>query len=282
MKTLSGKVVVITGAGSGIGRALALEAGRRGAVLALSDWEETGLTETARLAAGLPGTPKTLVLKVDVQDDAAVTAFAKQVDDSLGGAHVVINNAGVSLSDTVGSMKRADFERLFQINFWGVVRGTEAFLPQLLKKDDAHVVNISSVFGLVGMPSQSAYCAAKFAVRGYTESLRQELFGSPVNVSCVHPGGVRTNIVRSGIVNRGSRGEPADLTEVAATFDKIAKLSPEQAAAIIWRGVLRNDPRILVGTDAWFLDRMQRLLPRGYPTLSRFGRWLMDRQGVHV
>ena len=193
MKTLRGKVVTITGAASGIGRALAVQAAKDGALLALADWDERGVNETARLA----GASRSIARKLDVRSEEGVSAFAAEVDTELGGAHVIVNNAGVSVSDFVGTMKRADFEWLMDINFWGVVRGTEAFLPQLRTKDDAHIVNISSVFGLIGVPSQSAYNASKFAVRGYTEALRQELHGTHVRVTCVHPGGVRTNIVRN-------------------------------------------------------------------------------------
>ena len=171
MRSLQGKVVVITGAGSGIGRALAVESAKKGAILALADWNEEGLKETQTEARA----KESIVRKLDVRSEEGFQAFASDVQKELGGAHVVVNNAGVSLSDTVGSMKRSDFEWLIDINFWGVVRGTETFLPQLLSKDDGHIVNISSVFGLIGVPSQSAYNASKFAVRGYTEALRQEL-----------------------------------------------------------------------------------------------------------
>ena len=182
MKNLKDKVVVITGAGSGIGRALAVEAAKAGAVLALSDWNEQSVRETEGLAAARNDASRG---KVDVRSDDEVRAFADEVADELGGASVIVNNAGVAMSDFIGTMKRIDFEWLMDINFWGVVRGTEAFLPQLRAKDEAHVVNISSVFGLVGVPSQSAYNASKFAVRGYTEALRQELHDTRVNVTRV-------------------------------------------------------------------------------------------------
>src|SRR5579883_1266129 len=184
MRTLRDRVFVITGAGSGIGRALALAAARDGALLGLGDWNEQGVIETLTRAGPVRG----LARKVDVRSEDEVRAFAAEVERELGPAHVIVNNAGVAVSDTIGSMKRSDFEWLFDINFWGVVRGTEAFLPQLRARDDAHVVNISSVFGLIAVPSQSAYNASKFAVRGYTEALRQELAGTHVHVTCVHPG----------------------------------------------------------------------------------------------
>lgn len=279
MKTLRDKVVVLTGAGSGIGRALALDAARRGAHLALSDRDEAAVAETARLA----GAGRALVRRVDVRSDGEVAAFAAAVEAELGGAHVVVNNAGVSLSDTVGSMQRADFEWLFDINFWGVVRGTEAFLPQLLGRDDAHLVNVSSVFGIVAVPSQSAYNASKFAVRGYTESLRQELDGTSVHVTCVHPGGVRTNIVRGGRHYRNSHGEPTAAEETAARFDRVARTSPDEAARTIWAGVLANRPRVLIGRDAQLLDLVQRLFPARYPSLFRRAQRLFERTtGVRI
>jgi len=278
LKTLQDKVVVITGAGSGIGRCLALEAAGRGARLALADWDQAGAEETARLA----GAKQSLVRKVDVRSDAEVAAFAADVARELGGAHVAVNNAGVSVSDTFAQMKREDFEWLFQINFWGVVRGTEAFLPQLLAQDDAHLINISSIFGIVAFPGQSAYNASKFAVRGFTESLRQELHGGPVHVTCVHPGGIRTNIVRHGRMVHTSRGETSDAAKAAVDFDKIARTTPEEAARIIWRGALRNAPRVLVGRDAWLMDLLQRLLPVSYPALVRASRAFMERRGVRL
>ncbi len=275
MKTLSGKVVAITGAGSGIGRALALQAARAGARLALADWKRDAVEETARLA----GAP-CLVREVDVRDDGAVSAFAADVARELGGADAVVNNAGVSLAATVGRMKREDFQWLFEINFWGVVRGTEAFLPQLREKPDAHLVNLSSIFGIIAVPGQAAYNAAKFAVRGYTEALRQELHGSSVHVTCVHPGGVRTNIARNGRMLETSRGETVQEGELERSFDAVAKLSPEKAAAIIWRAVARDAPRVLVGWDAFWIDKLQRLLPVGYPALVRSIRARSEKRGL--
>ncbi len=277
MSTLRDKVVVITGAGSGIGRALAFQAAKEGAILALSDWNEAPVVETLRLATG-KRVGEGIARRVDVRKEAEVKAFAGDVQAAFGGAHVVVNNAGVSLSDTVGSMKREDFEWLIDINFWGVVRGTEAFLPQLRARDDAHLVNISSIFGIVGIPGQSAYNASKFAVRGFSESLRQELYGSSVKVTCVHPGGVRTNIVRNGKMNTTSGGAVAIPEKVAAEFDKLARTSPEEAARIIWRGTMAGAPRVLVGADAKVLDVLQRILPAGYPTVFRIAQRLFEKR----
>jgi NAD(P)-dependent dehydrogenase (short-subunit alcohol dehydrogenase family) len=269
MKSLREKVVVITGAGSGIGRALALDAARRGASVAISDWNEEGVKETERLVRALPEAKETLARKVDVRSESEISAFAADVARELGGAHAIVNNAGVSLSDFVGTMKRSDFEWLMDINFWGVVRGTEAFLPQLKARDDAHVVNISSVFGLIGVPSQSAYNASKFAVRGYTEALRQELEGTGVRVTCVHPGGVKTNIVKNGRHGATTNGAPVDTDAMVRDFEKIARTTPDQAAKIIWQGVLANAPRVLVGGDAHMIDLVQRLFPTGYASIFR-------------
>jgi NAD(P)-dependent dehydrogenase (short-subunit alcohol dehydrogenase family) len=277
MKSLQDKVVVITGAGSGIGRALALEAGRRGAVLALSDWNEEAVKETERAAAGVPGARKSLARKVDVRSEKEIASFAEDVQRELGGAHVIVNNAGVTVSDYVGTMKRTDFEWLMDINFWGVVRGTEAFLPQLKSKDDSHVVNISSVFGLIGVPSQSAYNASKFAVRGYTEALRQELARTSVNVTCVHPGGVKTNIVKNGRNRTNTTGAAMANDAMAIEFEKIARTTPEAAAKIIWGGVLANEPRVLVGGDAHLIDMVQRLFPTRYPAVFRAVQRLYER-----
>ena len=273
MKTLNENVVVITGAGSGIGRALAIEAAREGAFLALSDWNEAGVKETERLAGARRG----LARKVDVRSEQEVSAFADEVARELGGAHVIVNNAGVTVSDFVGTMKRTDFEWLMDINFWGVVRGTEAFLPQLKAKDEAHVVNISSVFGLIGVPSQSAYNASKFAVRGYTEALRQELHSSSVRVTCVHPGGVKTNIVRNGRNRTNSSGAAVEPESMARDFEKIARTSPEQAAKIIWKGTLAGEPRVLVGGDAHVIDLVQRFFPTKYPSVFRAVQRLFSR-----
>ncbi len=263
MKSLEHKVVVVTGAGSGIGRALAVAAVRRGASVALSDWNLPALEETGRLTGASPG--RALLRQVDVRSDEEVAGFADDVARELGGAHVVVNNAGVSLSDSVGKMKREDFAWLMDINFWGVVRGTEAFLPQLREKTEAHIVNISSIFGLIGVPRQSAYNASKFAVRGFTEAMAQELRTSGVRVSVVCPGGVKTGIVANGRHYEDPHGAPTSTEALAATFERLAGTTPEKAAETIWRGVLADAPRILVGPDAHFIEAMVRVFPNTYP-----------------
>lgn len=261
MKTLTDKVVVITGAGSGIGRALALDAAARGAVLALSDVDAVGLAETAeRARRRMAGEVRTDV--VDVRDRDAVAAYAAAVADQLGRVNVVVNNAGVALTANVEEMAYEDFQWVMDIDFWGVVHGTKEFLPYLIASGEGHVVNISSLFGLLGMPSQSAYNAAKFAVRGFTEAFRQEMLiaGYPVQVSCVHPGGIKTAIARNA---RAAEGE--DQASMAEFFDrKLARTTAEKAASVIIEGVLADKPRIVVGSDAKLLDAFVRLVGPRY------------------
>ena len=262
MKDLSGKVVAITGAGSGIGRQLAVQLAGMGAALALSDVNEKGLAETIELV----GPTHRLVTgqRLDVADRAAVFAWADQVRKDHGTAHVVINNAGVSMSASVAEMRIEDFEWLMNINFWGVVSGTQAFLPGFLAQDEGHIVNISSIFGIIGVPTQSAYNAAKFAVRGFTESLRQELAGTGVRATCVHPGGIKTNIVRGGRHYSDIQGGKADASILINEFDRIARTSAEEAARVIIDGILKDRPRVLIGQDAKMMDRLARSMPGTY------------------
>ena len=267
MKTLSGKVVAITGAASGMGRSLALECARRGADLALVDVDVPGVEDTARRARARRLGARVEVQRLDVADRDAIYAWAATVEQTLGGADLLVNNAGVSLSASVEKMTDADFHWLFDINFWGVVNGTRAFLPQLKKKPEAHVVNVSSVFGIIGVPTQSAYCAAKFAVRGFTESLRQELADTNVHVSCVHPGGIKTDIVKRGRHYEDPTGESTSTEEAARGFEATARTTADEAARVILRGVLRDDPRILIGADAVAIDVMARLAPRRYDAI---------------
>ena len=262
MKTLKNKVVAITGAGSGIGRALALATAAQGAKVAISDVNEQGLAETEALLRTQGA--KVHAAQVDVADRAAVYAWADAVKAALGPAAVIVNNAGVSLSETIEQMQLEDFEWLMGINFWGVVYGTKAFLPQLLTRSEGHVVNISSVFGLIGVPTQSAYNAAKFAVRGFTEALRQELAATKVRVTVVHPGGIRTNIVHNGRHYHDPFGGTTDTSQLAAEFETAARTTPETAARQIVDAILRERPRLLIGADAYLVDWMQRLLPEWY------------------
>jgi NAD(P)-dependent dehydrogenase (short-subunit alcohol dehydrogenase family) len=267
MKTIQGRVAVVTGAGSGIGRALALALAREGAHLAISDINADGLktTENALIDLGADVFAQTF----DVADRGAFHAFR---DDVLrhfeGKTHIVVNNAGVSLRATVEDVDYDDFEWLMNINFWGVVTGTKAFLPTLREMDEGHIVNISSVFGMVGVPTQAAYCASKFAVRGFTESLRQELLAenAAIGVSSVHPGGIKTDIVRNGRIRPMSRFD--DSHDVVEQFDRhLAQTSADDAARVIVRAILKNQPRVLIGYDAHAIDVAQRTLPALYQSL---------------
>jgi NAD(P)-dependent dehydrogenase (short-subunit alcohol dehydrogenase family) len=259
MKDFQGKVAVVTGAGSGIGRALARELSARGAKLALADINEAGLNETA---AGLQ--TEVMTHRLDVADRAAVYAFAGAVQEKFGGAHIVVNNAGVAVSQTIEDLSYEDFEWLMGINFWGVVYGTKAFLPMMRARNEGVIVNISSVFGIIAVPMQGAYNAAKFAVRGFTECLRHELndAGSKVRAISVHPGGIKTNIVRNARHYRDPTG--ADKAAAIDRFERLAGTTPEKAAQTIIHGIEREQPRVLIGPDAWLIDRIQRWMPVSY------------------
>ena len=263
MKSFDGKVAAITGAGSGIGRALATELARRGTHLALCDVNETGLAETVSLCEGR-GVKVTSQL-VDVADKSAVEAWASHVVADHGKVNLIFNNAGVALGCTVEAMDHADLEWLMGVNFWGVVHGTEAFLPHLIASGDGHVVNVSSVFGLISVPCQSAYNAAKFAVRGYTDTLRMELEiqGRPVSATTVHPGGIKTNIARSARM-RDSALEMSGGRDTVEAFDKIAMTTPEKAARQILAAVQANKRRALIGPDAKVIDLVSK-----FPTLTQ-------------
>jgi NADP-dependent 3-hydroxy acid dehydrogenase YdfG len=262
MKTLDDKVVVITCAASGIGRALAVEVARRGALVAVSDVDETGLAESVDLVKAA-GAREVRSDRLDVADRAAMTAYATTVAEQLGRVNVVVNNAGVALSGDVEDLEYDDMDWIIGINFWGVVHGTKAFLPHLIASGDGHVVNLSSLFGLISVPGQSMYNASKYAVRGFTEALREEMLvaGHPVGVTAVHPGGIKTAIARNG---RYSARE--DAAASAAIFDdKLATMSPERAAEIIvTKGVLGGRARVLVGLDAHALHQFARLTGSRY------------------
>ncbi len=261
MRDFNGRVCVITGAGSGIGRALALELAGRGARLAISDInpDSVGATAEQARAAGAEVEHTTL----DVASREAVFAYAEDVAGHFGAVNLVVNNAGVALAKDVLETPVEDYEWIMGINFWGVLYGTKAFLPHLIASGDGYLVNISSVFGLFSVPGQSGYNAAKFAVRGFTEAVRQEMLRDrrPVGVSCVHPGGIATNIARNA---RTDKNTPDELDEA---FKKIARTTPAKAAATILTGVERRKARILIGADARVFEGMTRLLGAGYQGL---------------
>jgi len=268
--------VVVTGAASGIGRALARRLSRLGAAVAIADVDEAGLKETDE---SLPGTSLATVL--DVRDAAAQLEFAGAVRESLPGPiTAVFNNAGVAVSSTVLEAVPEDDDWLWDINFRGVVNGVRAFLPILVAQDSGAIVNTSSVFGLVGMPSQSAYCSAKFAVRGFTDSLRQELRGTGVRAINVHPGGVDTNIVRNGRLHGDPEGRGRTKEELARDFAAMTMTTPDRAAEIIHEGVERGRARILVGPDARIFDTLARVAPtRYYDVMARLQPLAARRRG---
>ncbi|HYN85018.1 MAG TPA: SDR family NAD(P)-dependent oxidoreductase [Pyrinomonadaceae bacterium] len=254
-------VVVLTGAASGIGRALAVLLAREGvAALAVSDVNAEGLEETRRLAGDTPTQISTHVVNVGDLDE--MRRFADDVVGRHGRVTHLINNAGVSLFGTVEEVSVEDVRWLMDINFWGTVYGVKLFLPVMRRQPEAHVVNVSSVFGFVAPPGNAAYCASKFAVRGFTESLRHELEGTGVAVSCVHPGGVATNIARTGRVGAGA--DAATKEESVNFHTRASRTTAEEAARIIMRGIRRRSKRILVGADARLIEAVQRAAPVGY------------------
>jgi short-subunit dehydrogenase len=269
MKNFKNKVAAITGAGSGIGRALALQLAEAGCHLALSDINAENLAVTADQLRPHGVTVTTATL--DVADRAAVTAWAETVVRDHGRVNLIFNNAGVAHASAAETAPIEDFEWLMNINFWGVIHGTQAFMPHLRASGEGHVINVSSLFGLIGMPTQSTYCAAKFAVRGYTETLRMELDleGAPVSATCVHPGGVATQINQSSRVD----DSVAKLTGDSLAAHKrraekaIQTTTPEKAAQIILKAVQKNERRVVVGPDARAIDKLARLLGSGYQSL---------------
>jgi len=262
MKNFKDKVAVITGAGNGIGQALALQLAYEGALTVLADISQNAVAETAEKIHKLGGRAKACV--VDVSNRDQMESLAAKVMAEEGRIDILINNAGVALSNvTVEKLSYTDMEWLFGINFWGVVHGTKAFLPHLLKREEASLVNVSSIYGLAAVAKSAAYCASKFAVRGFTESLRQELKNTPVRVTVVHPGGVRSSIARN--TRAASNGDKIkNPKRAAAHFESIARTIPDQAAARIIDGIRREAPRVLIGGDAKFMDLLARLRPAGY------------------
>ena len=265
MQGFAGKVAVVTGAGSGIGQALALELGRSGAKVAISDVDAEGLARTEEQLKAIGATVK--ADRVDVTEREAFLAYADAVAEHFGKVNQIYNNAGIAFTGDIEISQFKDIERVMDVDFWGVVNGTKAFLPHLIASGDGHVVNISSIFGLFSVPGQGAYNAAKFAVRGFTEALRQEMIlaGHPVAVTTVHPGGIKTAIARNATAAEG-----LDRDEMARAFDtKLARTTPAQAARIILDAVSKKKARVLVGPDAVILDLLVRATGAGYQQLFR-------------
>jgi short-subunit dehydrogenase len=261
MHNLKNSVAVITGAAGGIGHALALRLAREGAHLALADVDEAGLMKVAGDLAGKGVEVSTHV--VDVGDGKRVEELASEVMLRHGRVNILINNAGVALFGEVEEISIADLEWLMQINFWGTVYGVKHFLPLLRQQGErAYLVNLSSICGIIAPPGQAAYAASKFAVRGFTEALRHELAGTAIQVSTVHPGGIKTGIARRGRV--GAAADPSIRETETARFERLARTTPEEAADRIVSGMLRGQTRILIGTDAHLLDILQRFMPRAY------------------
>ena len=269
---LENRTAVITGSASGIGRAIAVSLARRGCNLALADVNDAGLSETARMAQlAQPDrtnrTPPRSALRIsqhhiDVADPRAVAAFPQAVTAAHPGVDILVNNAGVAIGGTFEAVSEEDFEWLIEINFWGVVRMTRAFLPLLQKSDDARLVNLSSVYGLISPPGQTAYSASKFAVRGFSNALRHELAGSKVGVTVVHPGGVATSIAENARVPQSM--PPEEVAQLKAIAKKALRMPPAAAGEIVVKGIERRSPRVLVGNDAKFLAFLERLAPISY------------------
>ena len=277
MKNFKNKVAAITGAGSGIGQQLAVLLAKQGCHLSLSDVNEKGLAETVELTKNT--NVRVTTKKVDVANRDEVKAWAAETVQNHGSVNMIFNNAGVALGSTVEGATYEELEWIVNINFWGVVYGTKEFLPYIKKTGDGHIINISSLFGLTAQPTQSAYNATKFAVRGFTESLRQELDIENVGVSalCVHPGGIRTNIAKAAKMNDSLKSLGMNPQKSAQTFDKLLRCPPEEAARQILEAVQKDRRRLLIGNDAKVIDLMQRVMPTGYQKVTAFATKMSKR-----
>jgi len=269
MKNFDNKVAAITGAGSGIGQQLAILLAKQGCHLSLSDINEQGLAETVEKLK--PYKVRITTTRLNVADRDAVREWAEETVKNHGSVNMIFNNAGVALASTVEGASYEELEWIVNINFWGVVYGTKEFLPYIKQTHSGHIINISSLFGLTAQPSQSAYNATKFAVRGFTESLRQELDMQQCGVSalCVHPGGIRTNIARSARSNTSLDSLGMNAEKSIASFNKLLRTPPEDAAQQILDAVIKDKRRLLIGSDAKAIDLMQRVLPTGYQKITK-------------
>jgi len=276
MQSFAGKVAAVTGAGSGIGRELAVELARRGCCLALCcDRNMEGLNQTADIARSFG--VKVTLQKLNVADRDAVYAWADQVVEDHGKVNLIFNNAGVDLASSIDGMRYEDFEWLMNINFWGVVYGTKAFLPYLKAAGEGHVVNISSVFGLFSVPGQGAYNSSKFALSGFTACLRQELdiINCGVSATSIHPGGIKTDIARSGRADKNIRTLGYNEKFFYKKMEKAFITQADKAARGIIRAVEKNKRRALIGADAYVYDMLVRLLPAlCQPLVTRYVRWI--------
>lgn len=277
MKSLDGKVVVITGAGSGMGREMAVLAAKRGALLAISDWNADGLAETVELVKAA-GAHELRSDVLDVSDRTAMGTYAAAVADQFGRVNMVVNNAGVTVTGDFEDMEYADFDWIVGINFLGVVNGTKEFLPHLIASGDGAVVNISSLFGLISMPGQTAYNATKYAVRGFTEALREEMLVNkhPVTVTCIHPGGIKTGIARNG---RKTQGQ--DAAAIDRLFEeKLARMPADKAARIILDAAVAGKARQLVGLDAHLIHHFAKVTGSRYQDVVALfaGRVIPDKK----
>jgi short-subunit dehydrogenase len=272
MKQYNGLVAVVTGAASGIGKAIAIKLAEKGCHLALADKYMDGL-ETLQQQIEAKGV-ECFIASLDVSDNLAFIEFAQHAHNKFKRIDMLFNNAGVSLIDSVENQSLEDFHWLMNINFWGVVHGTNAFLPYLKASPSANIVNISSLFGLLSLPLQSAYNASKYAVRGFTEALKMEMAGSNIAVHCVHPGGIKTNITNSAKVSTHAITK----SHIIAEFNRQAKTTAEQAADIILAGIEKKQRRILVGGDAKLLDRISRWFPSSYEKVLGFEKGVINKR----
>lgn len=261
------KVCVITGAASGMGRQMAIQLFKSGAAVAISDVNEEGLSETVRLA-GAETSNRILVDRLDVADGDAILAYADHVKATLGNADYVFNNAGLTRIGRFENTPLSSIEKIMDVNFWGVVRMSKAFLPQLIETRGG-LTNISSIFGMIGYAGQTHYCASKFAVRGFSETLAQEVQEKGVRVSCVYPGGVATNVARNAKVDAMPE-DAGSREEMDQQFDDLVRTSAERAAEIILEGTAKGKRRIMVGGDAKLVQLVQRLFPVSYPKMLSF------------
>lgn len=266
MNPFQNAVTLITGAASGIGRSLAIQAATRGSHVIAVDLNEAGLAETNQLAGG-----KLELHRLDVSDADAILAFADKIIPTLNNRPLLlVNNAGVALaSGPFSETSLDDFDWLLSINLFGVIRMTKAFLPYMIQTNQGYIVNVSSVFGLAGVQHQSAYCTAKFGVRGFTETLRMELMGTGVGVTTVHPGGIDTNIAGAARIGKSGFVTEAMHKQGAISFKEAAKTTPDEAARQIWAGVEQRKVRVVIGADGWLIDRVTRLFPSGYTKMIK-------------